>query len=166
MYKSLESINFIDLSFSEKEMVLKWRNHPTIRQWMHTSEPISLAMHLSFIESLKNTTDKIYYILKAENSYLGVVDFTNITQETLHIGLYKNPFLQKSIGQILLDFIITYAFKKLMVKRIFAEVLIKNKKAYKLYEKNNFKVINNKVINNKKTICMELKNDDQKEYYV
>ena len=51
--ENIQLLNFIDLELEEKEMILKWRNHPEIRKWMYNQDEIKLEEHLSFIESLK-----------------------------------------------------------------------------------------------------------------
>jgi len=75
---SINLINFTDLTLDEKKMVLSWRNHPDIKQWMYNTNGITIENHLSFIETLKNSKDKQYFIVKKDNEYIGVIDFTNI----------------------------------------------------------------------------------------
>lgn len=150
------------MTLEEKKTVLSWRNNPNIKQWMHNSDDISLENHLAFIETLKSCTDKLYFLVKQGNSYIGVIDFTNIDKgnKSSNFGLYANIEL-KGMGKVLLNSISEYAFKSLNIKKLIAEVFIENKKAINLYQKFNFKEIKKKIVNNKEVIHMELKNENR-----
>ncbi|MGJ0308750.1 UDP-4-amino-4,6-dideoxy-N-acetyl-beta-L-altrosamine N-acetyltransferase [Aliarcobacter cryaerophilus] len=159
----IELMNFINIKLEEKEMILKWRNHPDIRKWMYNQDEIKLEEHLGFIDSLKSRKDKLYFLVKKEDEFIGVIYFTQlVNKEIVHMGIYGNPNI-KGNGKILLNKIIDYSFNNLKVKRVFSEVFAENEKAYNLYEKFNFKDISEKTVNNKKVICMELENDNNKE---
>ena len=161
--QNIKLLNFIDLKLEEKEMILKWRNHPDIRKWMYNQDEIKLEEHLNFIESLKLRKDKFYFLVKKEDEFIGVIDFTQlVNKESVYMGIYSNPNI-KGNGKILLNKIIEYSFNNLKVKRVFSEVFAENDKAHNLYKKFNFKDIAEKIINGKKVIRMELKNDDYKE---
>lgn len=160
---SIRLINFIDLNLEEKKMILEWRNQPEIKAFMYNQDEITLEEHLNFIETLKTKEEKLYFLVKKENEYIGVIDFTQIIKkESLHMGIYGNPN-KKGNGKILLNEIIKYSFSILEVKKIFSEVFKENNKAYELYKKFGFKDISEKIINEKKVICMELENNDYKE---
>lgn len=159
LYES-KLINFVELTLEEKQMVLNWRNDPSIREWMYNEDMISLESHLSYIESLKDSKDKKYFLVKKNDEYIGVIDFVDITKESAHMGIYANPE-SKGVGKILLESITNYAFEVLKVKKIFAEVFSENKRAYDLYKKFNFKAFDKKVVNNKEVICLELKYENR-----
>ncbi len=156
----IKLLNFFNLSLAEQKMILEWRNNPSVRKWMFGQEVIDLKSHINYISSLKNSEDKIYFLVRQFDNYLGVIDFTRITIKSAHIGLYGNPDL-KGVGTILMKYIIKYGFDKLNVKSLISEVFNYNQKAIKLYQKFNFKEIGRKVINNREVICMELKNENR-----
>lgn len=154
--KNIKLINFADLNLGQKEMVLEWRNAPGVRRWMYHQEKIPLEQHLNFIESLKASKEKLYFLVKKDDEDIGVIDFTQIIEnKSLHMGLYTNPKTRGN-GTILLNEIIHYAFDILKVKKIYSEVFSQNNKAYELYKKFNFKDITKKTINDKEVLCMEL----------
>ena len=158
--KDIKLINFIDLSQEEKMMILVWRNKIDIQKWMHTQNDISLEEHLDFINSLKKIKDKLYFLVKKDNIYIGVIDFTQIKpNESLHMGIYANPDL-KGYGKILLETIIYFSFEILKVEKIFSEVYFENERAFSLYKIYGFKEYSYKIVNDKKLICMELNNID------
>ena len=157
---NIELINFTELNLSEVKMVLKWRNNPDVRKWMYNQDEILLENHLAFIKSLKSKKDKLYFLVKKDNEYIGVIDFNNIKDQSLIMGIYTNPSI-KGFGKILLENIINYSFDVLKVKKIFSEVFSENTKAYELYKKYNFIKTDIKIVNNKEVICMELKNENR-----
>jgi UDP-4-amino-4,6-dideoxy-N-acetyl-beta-L-altrosamine N-acetyltransferase len=143
---------FIKLSYDEKLMILEWRNHPEISQFM-INKKVNLNEHLNFIDSLKNNKTKKYFLVDD----IGVIDFSNITNEKADIGLYKNPNKQK-VGSKLMDEIINYGFNKLELKKLILYVYENNIKAINLYKKFDFKESDKK--NN--LIKMELTNENRK----
>lgn len=160
MKNDIKLINFIDLNLEEKNMVLSWRNHPNIKKWMYTTDDILLKEHLDFINSLRNKKDKLYFVVRQNDEYIGVINFINITLNTLDMGIYAKS-TKKGVGNILLEEIIKYSFESLKVKKILAEVFEENNKAINLYKKFNFKQTDKRIVNRQKVICMELKNENR-----
>ena len=101
----------------------------------------------------------LYFVVKNRDTYLGIIDFTNITTNDTDMGIYANPSL-KGVGKTLLQTIVQYAFKILMVKTIFAEVFSDNLKAINLYYFFGFKKVGSKIVNNKEVLRLELKNEN------
>ena len=86
--------NFVLLSLEEKQMVLEWRNTPSVRKWMYNSESIELKDHLSFIENLSQREDKYYWLVTSPSgNYIGVFDITSVDKEKdeAEMGYYLNP---------------------------------------------------------------------------
>ena len=83
--ENIQLLNFIDLELEEKEMILKWRNHPDIRKWMYNQDEIKLEEHLNFIDSLKLRKDKLYFLVKKEDEFIGVIDFTQLVIENENV---------------------------------------------------------------------------------
>lgn len=161
MIHNIKLINFTNLSLEEKKMILEWRNNPSIQKWMYTKKDIALKDHLDFINSLKEKKDKLYFLVKKEESYIGVIDFVDIKKNSLNMGLYANPNI-KGVGKILMNEIIRYSFETLKVKTIKAEAFQDNIKAKKLYELFGFKMIKEDLAYNKKIFLMELYYENSK----
>ena len=156
--QSIELINFTELTNDEKLMVLEWRNHPEVRRWMFTQEPIEKENHLSYIDSLETRSDRVYFLVKKEGDPIGVIDFTaiDLKKEQADIGLYANLNV-KGVGSDLMHTIIEYGFEELHVKRLISEVYKENTKAIALYERFEFKKIDKK----ENVIVLELKNENR-----
>ena len=137
--KEIKLINFIDLNYEEKNMVLEWRNRLDIQKMMYSQSDIPLEKHLEFIDSLRVITDKLYFLVKKDNINIGVIYFTQIkSNESLVMGIYANPNL-KGYGKVLLETIIYFSFEILKVVKIYSEVYFENEKAYLLYKSYGFK---------------------------
>lgn len=148
MYKI---INFLDLTYEEVELVLSWRNNPHIAKWMHNKKTISMEEHLNFVKSLENNPKKDYFLVKNDNTYLGVIDLNKN-----YLGIYSNP-KETKVGDILLSELIKFAFNVKKLEYLVAEVYTNNRSAIKLYKRFNFKFM----FENNQIITMELKNENR-----
>ncbi len=157
---SIQLLNFTNLDGTQKEIILSWRNHPDVRQWMLHHDTISMDEHLSFIESLKNGSDKRYFLVQRDEEYLGVIDFTAITEDSAEFGIYGNPSMY-GVGKILMVTLIDYAFTMLHVSKLIATVFSDNEKAKHLYATFDFTQTNRNLYHNKEIITMELCNDNR-----
>lgn len=149
--------NFIDLTHDEVIEVLSWRNHESIRLWMHTTDIITLDEHLAFITLLKTSSNKLYFVVIKNSSPIGVIDLINITNTTASLGMYANPFSdRKGIGTIILRALMCHAYDTLGLSTLRLECFCSNEKAKTLYEKFDFIPTHTKENENgQKIICME-----------
>jgi len=146
--------NFSSLSVKKKSKILKWRNHFSIRRWMHNKKIIKIKNHYNYINSLQKTVDKQYFLVSIHKRDIGVINLTNITKTEAEIGLYSKP---NSIGygKILMNTLLHYSFKTLDLKVLKLSVYKDNRRAREFYKK--FHFITKKI--GKKLIYMELYND-------
>ena len=162
--QNIKLLNFIDLKLEEKEMILKWRNHPDIRKWMYNQDEIKFEEHLNFIDSLKLRKDKLYFLVKKEDEFIGVIDFLDLDKKEIFYGIYSNPNSKiMGVGRILNEISIDFAFNSLKAHKLKLEVFEDNIQVRNLHKKYKFRETSQKYVNNKKVICMELENDDYKE---
>ena len=155
----VELIDFVDLVQKEVLMVLGWRNHESIKKWMYSLDEISIDAHLGFIDELQFSKSRQYMVVKKDNKYVGVVDFTKIdgTNKECYFGLYANPFEKiAGIGWVLEEVCLKYILDLLILNKIKLEVFSDNVRALNLYKKYNFKRVGMKSVNDKQVICMEL----------
>ena len=154
--------NFTDLTLEEKKEVLSWRNNSNIRKWMYNENEITLEEHLRFVDTLSKNTNKLYFYIKKGNQPIGVIDFTELNSKEIYFGLYANPYVKiAGIGRILEQISIDYAFNELQVSKLKLEVFEENIQVRNLHKKYKFKETGERIINNKKVICMELINENR-----
>ena len=140
-------------------MILDWRNSDNIREWMYSQDVISTKTHLDFIDELLFSKERQYLLVKKENNYVGMVNFTSINfdKKQSYFGLYANPFEKMAgIGRVLEEICLKYVFDFLVLNKLKLEVFSDNLKVVNLHKKYNFKEVGMKNINDKKVICMEL----------
>jgi len=125
--------NFIQLSREELLMILRERNHPSVKQWMITYDDISVCAHLKFVDSLVNREDAFYWLIEYNSVPVGVLSLTHcnyITNEA-EAGYYLFSSHQNAgIGLEL-----QYSYKKLFfetfnVNNLPGEILWGNTNAY------------------------------------
>jgi UDP-4-amino-4,6-dideoxy-N-acetyl-beta-L-altrosamine N-acetyltransferase len=151
----VQLLNFTTLDPQLLTMVLAWRNHSNIRRWMLNTDEISMENHVQFVESLKNRADKRYFLLQREDEYIGVIDFTDMTDMSAEIGIYANPDM-RGVGEALMKALVEYAFVTLHLTTLIATVFADNERAKHLYEKFDFTETNRSLYNGREMITMEL----------
>ena len=155
--KNINIVPFYELNEEDKLLILNWRNNDKVRKWMYGSEIIEKKHHLKFIEDLKTTQGKQYFLVFKDMKKIGVIYFIDIDIENgcSKFGLYANPDL-KGVGDILMNIVCRYAYKTLGLRRLVAEVFSNNVKAENLYSRFGFRVFDKKIINEKEIMCMGL----------
>lgn len=139
----LTFINFQNLTSIEAEMVRTWRNHPQVNKWMRHQDQISVSQHQKFLKSLKNQSTAVHWLVKEGTNYLGVINFTQIKNQTAELGIYLNPALiGQGYGRILFTNQIQLGFEKLGLQTINLEVMANNLAAIHLYQKFGFQFLN------------------------
>ena len=157
--ENIKLINFTKLSNIEKDIIFNFRNNKLIRKWMYNKDLIKYTDHLDYIKSLKKRDDIIYFLVKKNNKYIGVIDLTSIKKDLkeAELGIYANPEL-KGQGKVLMESILEYSFNIFKLKIIRANVYKDNTPAVSLYKKFGFEIVQEK--NN--LLYMELKNENRK----
>lgn len=140
--ENYELINFTNLEDNDLEMVRRWRNSENVRKWMYNDHIISEEEHLRFINSLKESKDKIYWLVKKEDLPIGVLNFININwkHKRAYFGMYANPENKiPGVGRILDRIAIKVAFDLLNLHTLKLEVIETNKAVINLHKKMGFK---------------------------
>lgn len=128
--------NFVLMSLEEKQMVLEWRNTPSVRKWMYNSESIELRDHLSFIENLCQREDRYYWlVISPSGNNIGVFDIISVDQkkDIAEMGYYLNPSPEyMGEGLAFVKECHYFFFHTLSIKNIYGAVNKQNINAYLL----------------------------------
>lgn len=128
--KSISLVNFIDLTELEALDVLRWRNHPQVRECMYQKEIISKEQHLNFIQSLSQQDKRFYWVLKEDGKALGVIDIVDYQKSKSEWGFYLNPdFFGKGKSINLLFHGLNFLFNTLQFQSLYGYCHYKNTKA-------------------------------------
>ncbi|WP_286714662.1 UDP-4-amino-4,6-dideoxy-N-acetyl-beta-L-altrosamine N-acetyltransferase [Marinobacter sp. tcs-11] len=127
---------------SELELMLAWRNEPSVRENMYTTHEISLGEHQAWWAKVKESDVHKYFIYEQDKQALGVVGFTGIDQANGNSSwaFYASPSAPRGTGSRMELLALNYAFDELKLHKLCCEVLAFNTPVIKLHEKFGFKV--------------------------
>lgn len=94
LYGNFHFKNYVNLTLDDKTKVLEWRNDESIRKWMYDKDVIELDNHLSYVESLKNRTDRAYWLVTdLKDDAIGSVNVTDLDEvsDSGELGYYTRP---------------------------------------------------------------------------
>lgn len=119
------------------ESVFQWRNDSSVRLFMFNQTKIGFEEHLKWIN--ENFNNEFQYLLIFENYGIpqAFIRFS-VEQDVADWGFYKRPGSPKGIGKQLGFFAIDYAFKKIGLKKIKAQVINYNDSSLFLHRRIGF----------------------------
>ena len=139
MSKTYRLIPLVDLDRKIQLQVLNIRNEKHIREWMFSSEIISIRDHLTWIEKLKNNQSQLYLIIINDNTQpLGAINIKKIDKnnKNAELGFYKTQnFNEKGLMTKCLSTIINYSFDILGLEKLYTEVFEGNSKSINIHKK-------------------------------
>jgi UDP-4-amino-4,6-dideoxy-N-acetyl-beta-L-altrosamine N-acetyltransferase len=149
-------IDFSDTSDAERLMILEWRNHPSIRSWMHTNVVIKMEQHLKFIEGLRNDVSRKYWLVKRKGVYVGVYNVINIANNEGESGFYLSPQLhEKNLSVEFCFFSLVFLFEVNMMQKLYGYALANNRNAFSL----------NNLLGFSQTHCRKIFGGEERDYY-
>lgn len=126
----------------ELELMLSWRNAPTVRANMYTAHEIGLTEHLAWWEKIQGSSDQQYFMYELDALPLGIVAFNRIDKinKNSSWAFYASTNAPRGTGIKMEYLALEYAFNKLCLHKLCCEVLEFNSAVIKLHEKFGFKV--------------------------
>lgn len=125
---------------SDLGLVLSWRNHIDIRQYMYTQHEISLEEHTNWFNKVSKDSNYNLLIFEAYSEPLGFVNIHQITQGGIaDWGFYTSPNAPKGTGSKLGDQALKYAFNTLELHKLCGQALGFNKASRKFHKRLGFK---------------------------
>jgi|GEM_PF-1349480 len=122
------------ISDTELQDILRWRNHPTVRQVMFTNHEISWEEHLRWWNSVKSDPSREVLLFSYQDQPIGVVQLFDIdaAAKTCHWGFYldnkalHDNVLRMQIWLRLEQETIDYVFNHLGYQTLICETLLSN----------------------------------------
>ncbi len=132
-FGKIKFVNFINLSDDEKELICNWRNSDEIRKWMFTGHIISKEDHLNFIENLRKDDANFYWLVKVDNTSVGVTYFqkVDVNNKSSYFGIYS---VKKGCGKLMLHHLMRLWFDILQMLTLKCELIEGNERAFRLYK--------------------------------
>lgn len=126
----------------ELELMLFWRNSPSVRNNMYTRHEISLPEHLAWWEQVKDRSDQYYFMYERHGVLLGVVGFNGIdsVNKNSSWAFYAAPEAPKGTGSRMGFLALEHAFYSMLLHKLCGEALSFNTASINLHQKLGFKV--------------------------
>ena len=131
-----------DIHDDDLELVLSWRNAPSVRQNMYTRHKISLEEHHRWWKVVCARNDQRYFLYENDDIPLGVVGFTQINTSDLNSSwaFYASPDAPRGTGSRMEFLALEKAFGEIGLHKLYCEVLAFNEAVVKLHKKFGFNV--------------------------
>lgn len=126
----------------ELELMLSWRNAPSVRANMYTRHEISLAEHLSWWERTARREDQEYFMYEKDGAGMGIVAFTEIDRANANCcwAFYAAPDAARGTGSRMEYLALQRVFGALGLHKLYCEVLAFNAPVIALHQKFGFQI--------------------------
>ena len=118
--------NYTHLSRSENEELLTIRNSDNIRKNSKDDKVILIEEHLNWLESLKSTTDSLYYAIIVDGEMVGGVNAFRMDVKSAYWGVFFKDNLNPLISPVAVYLFIDKMFKRRGFRLLNSEVNINN----------------------------------------
>jgi UDP-2,4-diacetamido-2,4,6-trideoxy-beta-L-altropyranose hydrolase/UDP-4-amino-4,6-dideoxy-N-acetyl-beta-L-altrosamine N-acetyltransferase len=126
------------LSVHDLTLVRQWRNHPNVRSYMFNQQVINATEHQQwFLDKSKDSSQHLL-IYEDQGKPQGFMSFSIKENIEADWGFYKAPDAERGTGKSLGKLGLDYAFKKIGIKKITAQVIDFNLASLKFHEQLGF----------------------------
>lgn len=128
------------MTSSDLVEVLRWRNHPDVRQHMFTQHEISLEEHTRWFGRASQDVARHLLIYERAGVPIGFVQIHEIAKGGIaDWGFYLAPDAPKGSGAGLGFAALTYAFKTANLHKLCGQALASNERSIRFHEKLGFR---------------------------
>ncbi len=129
-----------EIKDEELELMLSWRNAPSVRNNMYTRQVISLENHKKWWAGIQLRQDQRYFMYEWLGEPTGIVAFNDVDviNENSAWAFYASPDAPKGTGSRMEFLALEYAFGSLLLNRLYCEVLDFNQPVVKLHKRFGF----------------------------
>lgn len=123
---------------SDLDIVLRWRNHESVRGLMYTQHEITTEEHHAWFERSKADSLKHILIVERLGRPIGFVQFNQTKNGVAEWGFYANPDAHRGSGHALAHAALGYAFDQLGFQEVTGDVLAFNERSIYFHQKLGF----------------------------
>lgn len=122
------------------DMILSWRNEPTVRRRMYTQHEISHEEHLRWWDAKKASPRDEYLIYLDRGKPTGFISFSEISRDwgTASWAFYAAPGAPKGTGSHMELIALDRCFGEMQLRKLCCEVLSSNPAVLSLHLKHGF----------------------------
>ncbi len=144
----IKLVNFLTQPIEKQLETLEWRNSSDVSRWFQIKH-IDLETHKKWLASLHNPNPhNIAFFIEYKKKFIGVTYFHSIDYIAKNtdwgIYIFDSTLRGHGIGTETLKKSLEYANNKMIMKKVFLEVLPDNYVAQKVYENVGFQFIEQK----------------------
>lgn len=122
------------ITLEDIEQVRQWRNLERIRVNMYNTDPIDADQQRLWFAGLEKDTTRNYFLFLQDDRSVGCLYYTNIREGTAQLGYYLGEErIWPGLGLLLELTALDYAFDRLGLDRLLAEVLEFNSGPQKIH---------------------------------
>ena len=126
------------LSTEDGPRVLAWRNSPEVAAHMYSDHEIAEDEHAAWLARALTRTDAHYWIIEAVHEPVGFASITlrDAGSARWELGHYigEAAFRGRGVGAAVEYLILRHAFEVVGARKLWAEVLVDNERAWRLHE--------------------------------
>lgn len=122
------------------DLVLGWRNHPTVSRYMYTQRLITVQEHREWFERASQCCQRHLLIYEQDMTPVGFVNIKVVDEQARRAewGFYLAPDAPPGSGQNLGQSALVYAFETLSLHKLCGEVLADNSRSVRFHERHGF----------------------------
>lgn len=145
-----EHVYLRKMTVEDTDQVIRWRNAPHVMERFLFRTPLTKEMHLNWMKEKIGSGQVEQFIIceKEKDRGIGCFYFRDIDREhhTAELGIFigEKEELGKGYGTEAVQIGVKYGFENMKLEKIILRVLNDNEAAKRNYEKNGFKVIENR----------------------
>lgn len=120
-------------------MLLDWRNHPSVRDFMLTRHEIAPAEHRAWFERARQDDTRRLLVVEDGAEPVGYVQFANVVAGGISDwGFYARPEAPKGTGQKLGRAALAHAFDALELHKVCGQAIVSNQASIALHTRLGF----------------------------
>ena len=120
-------------------MVLSWRNHPYVRNFMFTQREIGLEEHRGWFAKASLDTSRRLLIVEDGKQPIGYVQFNQVADGGIaNWGFYARPDAPKGTGRKLGVMALNHAFSSLKLHKVCGQALARNQSSIVFHQRLGF----------------------------
>lgn len=129
-------INFSSFEEEHIEIVYKWRRDESVSRFMLSDIDDDYNKHLDWYESILKDRSCKYWIIKANNHPIGLINMASIDNKSkkLTAGYYIGEADYRFLGILPLIYIYNHIFIEMKFRKIYGEVVSYNSNILKIHE--------------------------------
>lgn len=141
------------MTAADLSMVLKWRNHPQVRQAMYTQHRIGESEHRQWFAQAEQDVSRSLLIFESNEQPLGFVQFHSQQKGQAIWGFYLAPDAPRGTGHELGQCALQYAFSEAGFCCLLAEVLCDNEASLRFHRRLGFVEQGTKQVAEHNVVC-------------